>query len=63
MLSATISGARSGSTLFEVDATGTVVKKRTPSMATGSWLKSSYDAAGRAQEEALLKKVREDLDA
>jgi hypothetical protein len=50
VLGATVAGASSGTTLFEVDSAGSVVKKRTPSMAVGSWLKSSYDAASRLVE-------------
>ena len=50
VLSATIGGASSGATLFEADAAGNVIKKRTASMAAGSWLKSIYDAASRLLE-------------
>ena len=47
VISATIAGASSGSTLFEVDAAGNQLKKRTASMATGAWLASAYDATNR----------------
>jgi len=49
-LEVTLGGSASGPVRFEYDAGGRIVKKRTAVMASGEYLGSTYDAAGRLLE-------------
>src|SRR5258708_37261894 len=50
VVDATPNGAATGAVRFEYDAGGRQLKKRTPSMATGEYLRWVYDGSGRMFE-------------